>query len=144
MIASKVDSRPIGRYPVEDLSLLPKRVLSLAMGTHASPFIVQKSDKGYTVRALGAPTGAIDGQLFAVLLDFPPAEDWIITPQPQHGENTYTIEKNDRSGGWVVDDEEVFGNARAIKVKPLIATKSLPPQYPNTELFTFVRVDRDD
>ncbi|CAL1715316.1 unnamed protein product [Somion occarium] len=112
--------------------------------TYSPRWIVERKDKGYRLKAHEAPTGVEGDRVVAFLIDRATGpEDWIITAQPQHGKNVYIIERQDRSSGWVVKEEGdgTFGDP--ILAKPLIATKSLPPQYLPTELFTFVRIDRD-
>ncbi|KAF8882960.1 hypothetical protein BD779DRAFT_1626449 [Infundibulicybe gibba] len=143
LISSRQDEVYVGRHFVEDLSLLPKRILSLPHGVQAPrvSWIVEKLPNGrYRLRAGGAPTGVKDNLVFALLIDIFPAEEWVITHRENHGPNVYTIEKADTSGGWVLPENEPYTQVAA---RPLIATKSLPPQFPPNELWTFVRIDRD-
>ncbi|KAK7687736.1 hypothetical protein QCA50_008954 [Cerrena zonata] len=144
IISTKEQGRHVGRFPVEDLSLRPKQLFALPQGIEAPKFIIEKNDKGHKIKAFGAPTGVWNNSLFAFLIELGEAqpEDWVITAQPQHGGNVYTVEKQDRSAGWIHDDSDDHRGFH-IDVKPLISTKSLPPQFLPTELFVFTRIDRD-
>lgn len=50
-------------------------------------------DDRYILKATDAPTAIIDDKVFAVLLDVPPAEEWLITAVPQSGEDAYMYVK---------------------------------------------------
>ncbi|KAG8996129.1 hypothetical protein FRB94_008554 [Tulasnella sp. JGI-2019a] len=147
IVVNKANGHNIGRYPVEDRSLLPKRVMVLPQGVQAPMWIIEKKpDSNYTMKAGGAPASTQNSLLFVSLIDGipPPAASWCITATPQHGENTYIIELDDKSAGWVVPDTNPDGGDLVqVQVKPLISTKSMPPQYPATELFTLIRIDRE-
>ncbi|KIP12660.1 hypothetical protein PHLGIDRAFT_60974 [Phlebiopsis gigantea 11061_1 CR5-6] len=138
-ITSKVGNANIGRFPVEDLSLLPKRILKLDADANARQWIIVRSGEGCTLKAKGAPVGENDQKLWAHLIMEEKAHPWLITPVPQMGEGLYIIEKTDRSAGWSVVDEE---NSQ-IQVKPLISTRSLPPMYPANQLFIIARHDSE-
>lgn len=65
------------------------------MGIHAlineSQWVIEKLPKGgYRLKVGGSPTARIERNLYAVLLDQPPAEEWVITPRPQAGANAFT------------------------------------------------------
>lgn len=51
--------------------------------------LVEKTNKGYYIKAKDAATGKINDAVYAILLEEPEAEDWVITPQPQHGASVY-------------------------------------------------------
>ncbi|KAF3931436.1 hypothetical protein ABW19_dt0202727 [Dactylella cylindrospora] len=144
IIRSKAFPNFIGRRNQEDMSLLPKKIMTLPEGVEAPRWEVQRHEGGpephYTLKAGGSHTATIDDKLWAILLPEPIAERWIITAQPQHGENTYTVEKENREGGWVIPNDEPYVQ---VDVRPLIVAPSLPPHFPPTELFEFVRIDRD-
>jgi hypothetical protein len=137
---------PIGRYPVEDLSLHPKPVYALPghQGFEMPKWVVEKKDKGYRLKAFGAPVGVHNDRLHAFLMDEKEIEEWCINMQPQHGKDVATIETSDRSRGWCAEEMgEDPSRPRHISVKPLKASRSNPPNYPDTELFTFCRLDKD-
>ncbi|CAL1715321.1 unnamed protein product [Somion occarium] len=145
IISSQVENRYVGQNLAEGPPLVPKDIFALPEGVRAPRWIVERNDKGYRLVADRAPTGVLEDRVVALVIDRATGiEDWILTAQPQHGENVYIIERQDRSSGWVVkeDGDSTFGDP--ILAKPLIATMSLPPQYLPTELFTFVRIDRED
>lgn len=52
--------------------------------------LVNKVDKGYIILAAGNGTAPFKGSVYAILLDKPEPEAWVITEQPQHGKNVYT------------------------------------------------------
>jgi len=139
IITSKASGNPVSRYPIETLVLEPKQVFVLPPGLQALPLIVKNSNDGHQILAGGAPTGVLKQKVYAFLLG-EQSEDWVITAQPQHGDNVYTIETKDRSTGWVVnggsDDDR-----NEIAVHPLIVGLSDPPFFPPNQLFTFIRVD---
>ena len=116
----------------------------------------------YTLRAVGAPVINIDGKLFAELMDPGLGKNvWEIHAQPQHGKNIFTyvsprtgrpsmsenegtdgvnyriVSSDDKSIGWVVPNEEPDTQ---LEVRPLISTKSLPPQFPPNELFEIIPI----
>ncbi|THG95043.1 hypothetical protein EW026_g6533 [Hermanssonia centrifuga] len=160
IITSKVpdgQSLSIGRNLAEDKSLLPKKVISLPPGVEAPVWAVQLLDNGkYILKIGGAATAEFEDKVFAVLLDVPIPTEWTITHVPQHGPNVYMlsislyrsrtvthisfcrIEKGDRSTGWVVPEEEPYTQ---IAVRPLIATRSLPPQYLPSEQFHIIPIE---
>ncbi|KAK7692431.1 hypothetical protein QCA50_004056 [Cerrena zonata] len=132
----------IGRNRAEDRSLNPKRVVALAPGIlPLAPWVVEQLDNGrYILKAGGRPTADIDHKLWAVLLDEPPATEWIITPVSRVANNAYTIENSNGSGGWVVTEDE---EDNQIAVRPLIVGPSEPPFYPPSEVFIFEEAPED-
>ncbi|KAK1227629.1 hypothetical protein PQX77_009371, partial [Marasmius sp. AFHP31] len=54
----------IGRYMVEDLSLRPKRIVTLPQG-----WIVEKVNDKYLLKAIGCATGENNGHVNAFLID---------------------------------------------------------------------------
>jgi len=64
---------------------------------------------------------------------------WYITYQER--EDAYTIEIEDSGTGWTValpQDNELMAR---VDISPIIATKSIPPQYLPTQLFKFNPID---
>ncbi|KAG9010629.1 hypothetical protein FRB95_008188 [Tulasnella sp. JGI-2019a] len=122
----------IGRNPFEDRSLLPKPVQSLPPGSDPPMWEILKTGSDYVMNIGGAPATEMDGLVSALLMDPENGSKWCITPQPQHGPNVYTIELADKSKGWVVPTEEP---ETQVALQPLISTKSIPPQFPATQLF---------
>ncbi|KAF3125576.1 hypothetical protein TWF703_010904 [Orbilia oligospora] len=91
-IQAKSTHYNVGRYYVEDRSLLPKRVLSLsqAVGGLPSEWLVEKTgDRTYRMKAQDTYTGVIDDKLYAFLLPEPAPVDWVIKAHPEHGDNVY-------------------------------------------------------
>lgn len=85
-----------------------------------------------TLYAGHAPLGVIDKRLFALLLDHDRAEQWMITPVPQHGENAVIIQTHDGSAGMLLPDQRP---GTQVAVQPLIAGQSYPPTYPPDEVW---------
>ncbi|KAK7692459.1 hypothetical protein QCA50_004084 [Cerrena zonata] len=142
-ITNNAGNRHVGRFPIEELTLLPKPLMALPRGVEGPNFMIQRSDKGYNIKTFGAPTGVWRNSVSAFLLEADKSQDWIITAQRQHGENVYTIERPERGVGWVVDEEEGPKGSQ-VYVKPLSSAKNQSPQsqfLPN-ELFNFVKIDR--
>ncbi|KAG2010593.1 hypothetical protein CC2G_013406 [Coprinopsis cinerea AmutBmut pab1-1] len=141
-ITSKENDLHVGRPLAEDRSLLPKRIVVLPKdGSNSDIYwVVEKTDGDtYILKSRGSPVAPLDGKLVADLLGELQDNKWKITAQPQHGENVFTVENaSNTEEGWVVpqDAEELS----QVEVRPLIATRSLPPLYPPSELFVFKQV----
>ncbi|KAI0793524.1 hypothetical protein C8Q75DRAFT_713078 [Abortiporus biennis] len=137
----------VGRYWIEDKSLLPKRIVLLpetgGPDGWSPEWTIEKKDEGYIMKSLNNYTAGLDGKLVAILIpDMAPPQIWKITPQPRHGENVYTIEASDSAEGWVVPEpEELLTPASTVVVRPLIVGPSYPPFFPPSELFKIERVD---
>ncbi|KAK7047233.1 hypothetical protein VNI00_006899 [Paramarasmius palmivorus] len=130
--------KAVGRKQAEDRSLLPKRVVVLPPSVEDPKWEIQKEDSNrYILKVQGAPTANIDRLVFALLQDEESAEKWRIEAVPQHGENRYIITTQDQNEGWVAPEE----TDDQVKCQPLVATKSLPPQYLPTEVFEIVRAE---
>ncbi|KAK6527293.1 hypothetical protein TWF281_010480 [Arthrobotrys megalospora] len=135
-------SREVGRYPIEDLSLLPKQVYALDDGVRsAAPWVVEKNSDGNsnTLRALGAKTGTDGrgGYIVALLIEeMGTVGHWVLTERPQHGSHVFTIEDSSSGNAWVGVEED--GRTR-IHVKPLQDSNN--PSHES--LFRFVRVDQE-
>ncbi|KAF8645996.1 hypothetical protein AX16_007422 [Volvariella volvacea WC 439] len=129
--------RGVGRNSTEDRSLLPKRVIVLPPGVRDPDWVIEKvGSDSYIIKARGAPTANVENLVFALLIEEGKAEKWKIEAVPQHGPNRYIIQTHNCNEGWVAPEEPY----EQIKCQPLIATKSLPPQYLPTEVFEIVRV----
>ncbi|CAM5424690.1 MULTISPECIES: I66 family serine proteinase inhibitor [Streptomyces] len=86
----------------------------------------------------GAPAFVRDGRLFTDLTGDRDPERWVLTAQPQHGPDMFTIERSDRSGvGLVVPEDE----GEPVAVRPLLVMPSYPPHYPPNELFRITPAD---
>jgi hypothetical protein len=87
----------VGRFPAEDLSLLPKRVWSLPPDLQAPRIDVEESSEEglYTIKGGGAPFGIYkDTRLSAFLLDDMATKTlWRIVPQSDEGDNIYTYDR---------------------------------------------------
>jgi len=133
-ITSVSSKLPVGRSEREDLSLNPKRIITLPQGVQPPIWEVQRVESGnYILKARGNPTATFDRLLWAVLLDQPRPSEWKITARPQAGPNTFTIELANSNGeGWVVPGDTP---EQQVTVRPLIIGPSEPPFFPPTELF---------
>ncbi|KAE9391951.1 hypothetical protein BT96DRAFT_924990 [Gymnopus androsaceus JB14] len=133
-----------GRNMVEDLSLNPKRVCCPAQGftslmQETAWEIVSVGNGTYQLKNKGAVVGVQNGLLYAYLItEQASSQAWIITAQPQHGPNQYTIETADRQTGWVVQPGR--RRSESVAVRPLIVQPSFPPRFPPTELWTITPV----
>ncbi|KAK6542038.1 hypothetical protein TWF694_007809 [Orbilia ellipsospora] len=137
-IRNKINNNPVGRFIVEDRSLLPKRVLSLPQDNR-SELPVWKIEKSksdsYRLKARGGVTTAIDNMLFALLLEeeglLSPSE-WRLVPHPEHGPDVYNIVTPDTGYGWTVTGEDMA----QIEVVPIL------PNAP-TSLFEVVPLEHE-
>ena len=75
--------------------------------------------------------GVLDGQLVAFLVPPIRAEEWIITPVPQHGEDAVIVQRADGTG-LVLPGADT---GTPVAVRPLIAGRSEPPTYPDNEVW---------
>ncbi|KAH7918525.1 hypothetical protein BV22DRAFT_1024464 [Leucogyrophana mollusca] len=133
------DGATIGRYPVEDTSLLPKRIVTLPSGFRPSQWLLQALPNGrYVLKNGGSPTAEHDGLLFAYLLD-DKQEEWEINYRGNH--NAYTIERASGESGWVLPDD--LEPETQVALRPLRATMSIPPQFPDSELWKITLLHRD-
>ncbi|KAI0789335.1 hypothetical protein C8Q75DRAFT_806981 [Abortiporus biennis] len=133
----------VGRYWIEDKSLLPKRIILLpetgGPDGWSPEWTIEKKDDGYIMKSLNNYTAGLNGELVAILIpDMAPPQNWKITAQPRHGENVYTIEASDSAEGWVIPEPEEL---TPVIVRPLIVGASYPPFFPPSELFKIERVD---
>ncbi|KAK6512906.1 hypothetical protein TWF506_009069 [Arthrobotrys conoides] len=134
----------LSRSPAEDRSLLPKPVLVLPKPVTLSPWkFTRHSDGLYTIENGGAPVVNIRGKLFAQLQAQPGVETrWRVTSVHWQGKNQFIIESVDRSAGWSLTTTEaasVFSFVQP-EIKPLVATRSLPPQYQASARFIIERI----
>ncbi|KAK2461067.1 hypothetical protein APHAL10511_006914 [Amanita phalloides] len=127
--------RQVGRHPIEDRSLRPKRVLALPPGVRPlGPWLVQPAGpERYKLRALGAPTAEDNGLLWAYLMDEDQDFDWAINSK---GDDYYTVEKRG-TVGWVATsgEEGPWGTQ--------IAVRHFNPDGEG-HLFKFIRADRSE
>ncbi|KAK7047234.1 hypothetical protein VNI00_006900 [Paramarasmius palmivorus] len=137
----KNQGKYIGRNLAEDMSLLPKRIVTLPESVQAPRWEVEKKDDNkYILKCQKDATVQFDNLVWAALLPEPLPEKWCIEHVPHHGQNAYVILRENREQGWVVTSEEAY---QQIGSKPLIVGLSEPPFYPPNEHFEFVRIDRD-
>ncbi|KAF3931539.1 hypothetical protein ABW19_dt0207678 [Dactylella cylindrospora] len=141
LITSVSANLNISRSPVEDRSLLPKKVVTLANGTPW--YITRNPDGTYTLQNKGpSPAVDISGKLFAQLQEQTPSLEkrWRITSVAYQGADQFIIENISRTKGWQVPNTAVVAENTHVDVLPLISTRSLPPQYPAFERFILTRV----
>jgi hypothetical protein len=119
----------IGRFITEDLSLLPKRVLTESRSLPSKIYkwsVESLPDNKFRLSVLGAPVKNINGNLYAILIGDTDSE-WIINPR---GPGIFSIE--DGNGlAWVAGTDELD----QVGVRPNDGS-------PQT-LFKFTRVDGD-
>ncbi|KAK6335167.1 hypothetical protein TWF718_010603 [Orbilia javanica] len=104
-IQAKSTHYVVGRYYVEDRSLLPKRILSLSQTAGGLPpeWLVEKTGDGtYRMKAQDTYTGVIDQKLYAFLLPEPAPVDWVVKSHPEQGEDVYSIE-TENGECWTVE-----------------------------------------
>ncbi|KAI1784708.1 hypothetical protein LXA43DRAFT_194181 [Ganoderma leucocontextum] len=139
-ILSKVDGAPVGRRLAEDRSLLPKGIYKLPKDLEADIVIwdVEKLENGnYKFKAIGDVVGAIDGRLFAILLEdqvVDAATEWTLQRDERDTQgNAFVVTRAGHQDGWAVptDDNE------QIVIKPILAGLTIPPTYSPTQVFVF-------
>jgi hypothetical protein len=79
----------------------------------------------YLLIASDARTGVIDDKIFALLLDNPPPEQWVITPVVGSNEGVVTIQTSDRSKAWTVPSDK---EQEQITVKSFDSNSPAPNQ----------------
>ncbi|KAG8998061.1 hypothetical protein FRB94_007224 [Tulasnella sp. JGI-2019a] len=139
MIMDKKTNNPVGRFPVEDLSLLPKRVVVIPQGMQAPHWVVQKNGDGtYNLKAGGASVAGMDRdgmKLFAVLIDEmapPDSKKWNINPT---GDGAYCVQLASQGNPvWDTSNLEP-GMQGQLKVAPQGSS--------DCQKFMFVRLDRE-
>ncbi|KAG8855383.1 hypothetical protein FRB96_007039 [Tulasnella sp. 330] len=134
-ITSYANNCPISRHPVEDRSLMPKQIYGLLPDYDGSAILMVDNDGTFTMQAHGASLGAINSLVYAFILDSPLVESWILAPQPQYGNNVYTIKSSQSGLGWVISDEP-GPRGYSINIGPIDNT-------PKNSLFTIVPIEDD-
>ncbi|KAJ8074829.1 hypothetical protein PM082_019154 [Marasmius tenuissimus] len=124
----------IGRYMVEDLSLRPKRIVTLPQGVVPFHWIIEKVNDKYLLKAIGCATGEYDGHVYAFLIDQGRAEHWVF--EPVHGQvpNCFAIRTQDGKKGWVAQEASNHGDLKTVKCEPLSGSNG---NYPAKEIFQF-------
>lgn len=134
--AAGTDRRTLLRTGVAGLA-------ALAAGAVLTPSAQADGDRELPMSPLtlwlrGAPAFVRDGLLFTDLIGDQRPEQWVLTAQPQHGRDTFTIELASRTGaGLVVPEDE----GEPVGVRPLIVMPTYPPRFPPNELFRITPVD---
>jgi len=142
------------RHPVQDRSLFPKPIFALRPGIRPSGrWNVEKKSGGYILKAPNAPTGIWQrgddegDHVYAFIAgekDGP--VEWeiteVLTTQQRRGFIIETVLDSGKRVGWSAYGE---GDQRGVQVavRPLPAAQSFPPQYFPSDVFEFVRIDRD-
>ncbi|TFK19756.1 hypothetical protein FA15DRAFT_697327 [Coprinopsis marcescibilis] len=104
----------IGRYVAEDRSLNPKQIVNGVVESEVQEewIIENAGPSGYALRNAGARVGALEGKLFAFLID-DPRQFWRIVP---FGDKSYRIlNASDETSGWVFKQ----GELEQVEVKKL-------------------------
>ncbi|EPS43566.1 hypothetical protein H072_2357 [Dactylellina haptotyla CBS 200.50] len=138
IIKSKATGHWVGRHTVEDMSPLPKRVVTVLENEEPPKWEITKHGEGYNMKIGGNHTTSFDRRLWSIILPEPIAQDWKIEAQPQHGNNVYAIMEKNGSNGWVVGGEDAN---EQIHVQTMIIGPSFPPFFPANELFEIIKTD---
>ncbi|KAG9027931.1 hypothetical protein FRB95_007060 [Tulasnella sp. JGI-2019a] len=98
----------VGRYPIEDRSLNPKRVVVMPpnMQPLPNPWMVEaNSDGTYNLMTGGSPgCAAIDQKLYAALIEeMVDSKSWTITPA---GEGNFVVQKPGEDAVWDTGNAE--------------------------------------
>ncbi|TCD69116.1 hypothetical protein EIP91_008758 [Steccherinum ochraceum] len=147
----------VSRARIEDRSGLPKPVFVLPVGVQPTgKWRVDKTSEGkYVLSALGSPTGywERDGtRTLYAFLNGPLDEnarpvDWTIrevdTTTGRYGYIVETTLPGGEKVGWSTDDVPTGVFGIHIAVKPLVSTRSEPPQFLPSDVFQFERVKDD-
>ncbi|KAF9521869.1 hypothetical protein CPB83DRAFT_911627 [Crepidotus variabilis] len=139
MIRSVMTRNYIGRSQREDRSLLPKRIVLLSDGVRPTEFVFNTSGREAKITAGGSPTAAIDNKLYSVLLDTPPAQQWVVQRVSESGPAQYIITTQDGSAAWVVsgqDPESQVSVLQSVRFDPSTAAP-----YPPRALWDIVPLD---
>ncbi|KAJ2911656.1 hypothetical protein MD484_g8758, partial [Candolleomyces efflorescens] len=145
IITNKATRRPVGA--LEGSSDPLTRVVTLPGGVKA-PFwkLTKEGEDSYKLSQEQGAALEINNLLFLDLkTHYPHPATWKIERVSHEGDDAgYIITSSNEGGvplGWVVTNPTPFSQ---VSVRHLIATPSFPPQYPPSEVFSIVRVDRDD
>ncbi|KAK6330381.1 hypothetical protein TWF696_003477 [Orbilia brochopaga] len=143
-IKTKDTNQEIGRDPTPDRSALTRKIQTLSKTYADTPRWELKGLSGdsYRLTIGGFWVGADSNNRVVAYQkeeERQDAEDWIITAQPQHGNNVYTVEKSDHSLGWTLGEGAASEGGKLISVGLVISTRSIPPQYRPNQLFEFVK-----
>ncbi|KAK1230507.1 hypothetical protein PQX77_006435 [Marasmius sp. AFHP31] len=149
----------INRYPIEDRSLNPKRIISLPSDVKAlHPWTVEKVDDKYLLKAGGAPTGQYEGHVYALLIDQEKAEHWVLDPaESPNSSCKFIISTKDRKKGWVAQEGSTHDDLKKVNMhhssfeRQIIdglkvkceALSGSDGNYPANEIFQFSKVTAD-
>ncbi|KAJ2912166.1 hypothetical protein MD484_g8250, partial [Candolleomyces efflorescens] len=145
IIRSRQNNAIVGRNPTEDRSLLPKGVFVYPAGDssivpQATWSIKPEGDGTYLLQVFGGYAIEENKALYADIREPPTLTKWKIEHQPQHGDFVYTITLPQSGDGWRVDNTEDWSQ---LAVGPLAATRSIPPQYLPSGIFTITPLGTD-
>ncbi|KAF8889005.1 hypothetical protein BD779DRAFT_1521487 [Infundibulicybe gibba] len=103
-IKSRLNNAFVGRSLREDKSLLPKAIVSVDGPDSQAWSVEPVGGNQYILSIRGGRTAVSKGSVFAILLDSPEPEKWIIKRQAS---GYYTIESSDQRGGWILPGGDV-------------------------------------
>ncbi|EPS38906.1 hypothetical protein H072_7304 [Dactylellina haptotyla CBS 200.50] len=135
IIRDTLNHKPVGRFIVEDRSLLPKRVLSLPPDGEVPKWQIEKSSNElYKLRSRGGTAAVIEDRLFATLMDDIGADhsEWLLIPHPEHGINVFNIVAPETGYGWAVNEDDMS----QIEVAPMLPNATI-------NLFEVIKVQED-
>ncbi|TFK19754.1 hypothetical protein FA15DRAFT_697326 [Coprinopsis marcescibilis] len=100
----------VGRFIVEDRSLLPKKIVNGVVGQIPHAWLVEKRDNEYVLRNAGARVGVLEGKLFAFLIN-EPDQFWRLLPFDK--DSFRIVNAADETFGWVLNE----GDQEQVEVK---------------------------
>ncbi|KAM5542234.1 hypothetical protein V8D89_004107 [Ganoderma adspersum] len=145
-IFSKLDCAFVGRGMIETEDTAPKRILKLPkdMGPNTTIWAVEKLPNGnYEFRARNSIVGAIDGLLFAIIVEeeipsLGATIEWTLQRDERDTDgNAYVVMVAGQQVGWVAPT----GDDGQIAVKPILVGLTIPPTFSPSEVFIFKKLD---
>ncbi|KAF9447238.1 hypothetical protein P691DRAFT_671915 [Macrolepiota fuliginosa MF-IS2] len=142
----------VGRNIVEDDSFKPKGVFGQPRGVPVNDnttFLLRHVGADSFYISCGRDHGRVvelEGKVVAALhevelddpFDYSVNQLWAIRPQPQHGEDVFTIESESGYWGWVMPTETP--QYTPVAVRALVSSSTMPPMYPPNELWVIERI----
>ncbi|KAI5993350.1 hypothetical protein EDC04DRAFT_2910859 [Pisolithus marmoratus] len=119
----------------------PLPVIVLPDGVLPPRFTVEPvngGDNTYVILVERRNTRGQEDRVFA--FENEPAEEWVILYREL--QDAYTIERRGEPVGWTVPQPEET-EIRQVVLRPIISTRSLPPQFLPTQLYRFERAPEE-
>ncbi|PIL29926.1 hypothetical protein GSI_07836 [Ganoderma sinense ZZ0214-1] len=146
-IISKLNDGSVGRRVAEDRSGNPKGIFKLAkdMGPYVTIWEVEKLENGnYKFKANGSVVGAINGLLWAIILENQienaTTVEWTLKRDERDTDgNAYVVMAASQQVGWVAPT----GEDEQIAVKPILVGLTIPPTFSPSEVFVFKKWEQE-